>query len=140
VEALAGLIPAELLPRERIKQTIAEIDRLALERQSASGADHPVVQRFWEIVDHIIGREDGMTVHLLNHYRDPNRKFAINLVEFEQRARAIQLIPPSDTDLKKHLRGSRSRKFLAAKSVNSRNGKSVHCWVFENPAGASPQT
>jgi len=143
VEVLGALIPASFLPREQIEATLAFVDQMAVDRQAASGADHPVVQRFWEMVDHIIAREESSGASAsesLNFHRNP-AKIAINLVEFERRARNQNLIPPNDAELKRHLRGSRSRPFLAAKPVNRRgDGKSVHCWVFENPAGTPSTT
>ena len=139
VEALTGLIPANLLPRDRIDATLRFIDRMAVDRQAASGADHPVVQRFWEIVDHLLMKEQivGTTEgESLNRHRNPE-KFAISLTEFERRARNANLIPPDANDLKKHLRGSRSRKFITTGSVNpAGGGPSVHCWVFERPLHA----
>lgn len=142
VDALAGLIPASLLPREHLQRTIAFIDAMALDRQAASGADHPIVQRFWEIVDHLLFKEaqsDLQPSESLNRHRIPG-KIAISLVEFERRARGVGLIPPDATELKRHLRGSRSRKFITTGSVNAVGGGSVHCWTFENPAGATPSS
>ena len=140
IETLAHLIPAKHLPREWISQTIGFVDQIALQRQISSGGDHPNVQRFWEIVDHLLGNEtegqwsDGKS---LNQSRKPET-LAISLVEFERRARSIGLQPPPDAELKKVLRGSRSRKFLGCKPVNNPIGKIVHCWVFENPNGGGP--
>ncbi len=142
VEALSGLLPSELLPPERIQKTLRFIDQMALDRQQSSGADHPLVQRFWEMVDHIISREETIGTEPDNHinqHRDPS-KIAISLVDFERRARNVGLHPPDPLELKKHLKNSRSRKFLAAQAVNTKSGRSVHCWVFENPAAPSSQT
>lgn len=137
VAALGKLIPANLLRPEWLAQTVDFVNRSALERQTVAGGDHPTVRRFWEIVDHLLGNEtenqwsEGKS---LNQARNPD-VIAISLVEFERRARGIGLQPPSDADLKKVLRGSRSRKFIACKPVNNPLGKSVHCWVFDNPNG-----
>jgi len=33
-------------------------------------------------------------------------------------------------ELKKHLKTSKTRKFIDDKQVNCRDGKNRHCWVF----------
>ncbi|MEZ5688717.1 MAG: toprim domain-containing protein [Caenibius sp.] len=141
VEMLAHLFPKNLMPVEWIKHTIDHIDKAALDRQTTSGGDHPVVRRFWEIADYILNAET-QDHHLegrsLNQSRKPDQVYAINLVEFERRARQMALTPPTDDELKKHLRGSRSRKFIDLKVVNNPNGHRVHCWVFENPDAGGP--
>jgi hypothetical protein len=134
VETLAKLIPERKLPAGSIKQTLAMIDKIALERQQTSGGDHPVVSRFWEMVDHLLSAEkeeqwaDGTS---LNQSCKPEERIAISLVEFERRARMNNLQPPSDADLKKHLKGSRSRKFLKVGPVTNPAKRSTHCWQFE---------
>ncbi len=134
VETLAKLIPEHQLPQGSIKKTLAMIDKIALERQQTSGGDHPVVSRFWEMVDHLLSAEkeeqwaDGTS---LNQSCKPDEKIAISLVEFERRARMNNLQPPSDADLKKHLKGSRSRKFVKVGPVTNPAKRSTHCWQFE---------
>jgi hypothetical protein len=141
VELLGMLIPEMHLPREWLKSTVKFVDQIALDRQQSSGGDHPIVIRFWEMVDHLIAAEkpelwqDGTS---LNHSRKPDEFIAISLVEFEKRARMNNLNPPSDAELKRHLKGSRSRKFIAAKPVNNPAGKVGQCWVFERPASEKP--
>lgn len=141
LDALATLIPKERLPAAWLEATHAAIARIAAERQISSGADHPVVQRFWDIVDHLLAHEDATKWgegNSLNQSRKPGELYAINLVEFERRARMAGLQPPLDGDLKKHLRSSRARKFLGAKSVNNPADRGVHCWVFDNPNKPGP--
>jgi hypothetical protein len=141
VELLGLLIPEKQLPRDWLKATVAFVDRIALDRQQASGGDHPVVQRFWEMVDVLISAEkddqhaEGTS---LNQSTKPGEYLAISLVEFEKRARTNQLQPPSDMDLKKHLRGSRSRKFVKVGTVTNPAGRSVHCWLFERHPSEKP--
>lgn len=141
LDALTTLIPEQRLPKAWLEQTHATIGALAIERQLASGSDHPVVLRFWDIVDHLLANEtndqwgEGRS---LNQSRKPEELYAINLVEFERRARMANLSPPADTDLKKHLKSSRARKFIAAKSVNNPADRGVHCWVFDNPNKPGP--
>lgn len=137
VESLGRLIPEKLLPKAWLQQTVEFVDRIALDRQQASGGDHPVVTRFWEIFDNLVAaeKEDQWRAgNSLNQSRKPDEYIAVNLVDFEKRARANQLQPPNDIDLKRHLKGSRSRKFLeAAKNVNNPDGRVVRCWVFARP-------
>ncbi|MGM0563655.1 MAG: toprim domain-containing protein [Pseudomonadota bacterium] len=108
---------------------------MAIERQKSISADHPVVQDFWEVYDYIEGLHDKTT---LNHYGDSDELIAINLRQFEAWAADLKLRIPYMADLKRHLRASRSRKFVDAnRSVRSKLGKSlestktVKCWVFE---------
>jgi hypothetical protein len=143
IDTLAHLIPETLLPKGRLGQTVDFVDRIALARQQSSGGDHPTVSRFWEIVDTLIAAEkpeqwaDGLS---LNQSRKPEELIAINLVEFEKRARMNNIQPPNDADLKRHLRGSRSRKFIDAKLINppGDSGRRSYCWVFERPASEKP--
>jgi hypothetical protein len=58
---------------------------------------------------------------------------AIRLVEYEARCRNAGITPPEIDKLKKLLRASKSRKWLATKNVNNPVGQIVSCWVFENP-------
>ena len=141
VETLTHLIPEKLLPPARIKQTLAFVDRIALDRQQSSGGDHPVVSRFWEMFDHLVSAEDDQKWaegNSLNQSCKPDEMIAVSLVEFEKRARSNQLQPPSDAELKKHLKGSRSRKFVKAGTVTNPAKRSTHCWVFARPASEKP--
>lgn len=133
LEATAKILP---IRPEYIDPTIRFIGEMALDRQQSSGSDHPIVQQFWEKVDWLLAREDGPNFNpndSLNRHRKSDQLFAINLNSFEQRVRAAGLTPMNMDELKKHLPGSRARKFLAAKSVNGPDGRGSHCWVFENP-------
>lgn len=121
------------------KATHALLVSMAVERQQAINADHPFVQRFWELFDSLdVERRSsafGDTEEVadqLNHSRD-TELLAINLIEFEERCSRRGLKLPSDmTDLKKHLRTSRQRRFVDVKTVNSRiTNSSKKCWVFQ---------
>ena len=135
VEALAGLFPA--IRPEWIDETLALVDRMALDRQNSAGGDHPLVADFWDKVDYLIGREktdaweQGAS---LNCHRDRERVIAINLPEFESRCHQAGIRPPPIDQLKKLLRNSRSRKWLQYKAVNAIDGRTIKCWVFEQPA------
>lgn len=133
VEALAHLFPNIRL--EWIAETVKLVDAMALDRQQSCGGDHPLVARFWEQVEYLLDREkleDFDNGKSLNQHRKPD-KIAIRMVEYEARCRNAGLTPPDIDKLKKHLRGSKSRKFLATENVNNPTGAIVRCFVFENP-------
>ncbi|WP_313800951.1 bifunctional DNA primase/helicase [Sphingobium sp.] len=133
VEALPHLFP-NIRP-EWIAETLQQIDAMALDRQQSCGGDHPLVSRFWEQVEFLLDREktaDHEEGKSLNQHRDLN-KIAIRLVEFEARCRNAGIVPPDMDKLKKLLRGSKSRKWLATKNVRNPADHIVLCWIFENP-------
>lgn len=106
---------------------------MAIERQQAINDDHPHVQAFWELFEHIDGKLNDES---LNHSRDPEL-IAISLVEFEERLAKRGLRLPADgPELKRRLKTSRVRRFVDVKTVNSSitNG-SKKCWVFRHAAG-----
>lgn len=130
-----------------VRETIAFVDRMALDRQTTSGGDSAPVAAFWEKVDWLIARESPEaweSGNSLNQHRKRDQGLiAINLVEFEARCRSGGLVAPDMAELKKHLRGSKSRKFLAAGpggKVNNPVGKIVSCWVFQQPANPQSPT
>lgn len=135
LEALPRLFP-DRCKQAWIDEAIVEIDRMALDRQQSAGADHPLVAEFWEKVDFLLSKEtvdqheNGQS---LNRSRKPDQLIAINMPDFEGRCRNNGILPPRMDDLKKVLRGSKSRRFLARKPVNPPQGKSQDCWVFEQP-------
>lgn len=133
VDALRHVVK---LSEEQHLATKALLERMAVERQIAINADHPHVARFWELFEHVdghIGPMQGGDDHTsLNHSRDRDL-IAINLVEFEERCAKRGLRMPVDmTEMKKHLRTSRLRRFVDVKVVNSvETGRSKKCWVFQ---------
>jgi len=137
IEALPKLFPN--CRQEWVEQTIAEVDRMALDRQQSAGGDHPLVSDFWEKVDYLIGREnetDHAEGKSLNRHRKADDFLAINLPDFEARCRQAGIFPPPLDQLKKLLRGSKSRRWLATKAVNPPIGKAQQCWIFEQPQAA----
>src|SRR3546814_1408847 len=100
------------MDEDAIGQTIRFIDAMALDRQQSVGGDHPLVQSFWDKVDFILDveakagtkPEDG-----INRHRDSAKYFAINLNQFDQRVRNLNIAPMQMDELKKVLRGSRRR-------------------------------
>ncbi|NNC24234.1 bifunctional DNA primase/helicase [Salinisphaera sp. USBA-960] len=108
--------------------------QMARERQTAINADHPMVEEFWEAYDFIESMYEGSS---LNHYgsNEDHGRIAINLKEFEAMCGQHRLhsVPPVK-EMKRYLRGSRSRPFVDSNiSVRSRlrdNAATVRCWVF----------
>ncbi|CCG07049.1 toprim domain-containing protein [Pararhodospirillum photometricum] len=124
VEALGTLVG---LPESWVAETLDTLSVATAERQQAVASDHPVVEEFWELLD-------WLGLSMVNHSRDPGL-LAINLnMVVELAGRSSQAMPPL-IDLKRHLKGSRTRRFIAIKTVNSCLDdfvdKRVKCWVFE---------
>lgn len=123
--------------REWVAEAVKLVDAMALDREQSIEGDHPVVAAFWENVNWLIGREsdnDKAMGKSLNRHRKPEEFIAINLPEYESRCRNAGLSAPDIDKLKKHLRGSKSRKWLASKAINAVDGKTQQCWVFQIPA------
>lgn len=138
LEALPKLFP-NCRP-EWVAQAIDQVDKMALDRQQSAGGDHPIVADFWEKVEYLIGREPGDAHEVgasLNRHRRAEDFVAINLPDFEARCRQAGIFPPPLDQLKKLLRGSKSRRWVATKAVNPPgNSKAQQCWVFEQPKAA----
>lgn len=134
LDTLPALFPN--CQRSWVDQAIAEVDRMALDRQQSAGGDHPLVSDFWEKVDYLLGFEAGDAEDVgnsVNRSRRAENLIAINLPDFEARCRKANLIPPHLDALKKLLPSSKSRKFIAYRKVNPPNGKPQWCWVFQRP-------
>lgn len=125
-----------LLPESYLEPAREMVQDMAMERQGAVNADHPMVQEFWEAYDYLEGLSATPT---LNHYGD-GKLIAVNLKHFEQVCAEAKIRIPPITELKRHLKTSRCRKFIeASRTVRSviRNdnsalgSSSVRCWVFE---------
>lgn len=106
------------------------------ERHRLSETDHPNVVLFWERYDVMAARDAAQMhppEHPINHSRTSD-VIAISLVQYEQRCGDLRLSMPCPmTELKRLLKTSKARKFVATKAVNSLTGKTVTCWVFQNP-------
>lgn len=133
VDALALLLP---LPAPILDDTQATLRRCAGERQKAIAADHPIVEEFWEAFDYLDNLGAGGR---LNHSKD-ERLIGVSLKEFEALAGEMRIHVPDQLTLKRHLKNSRNRKFIANKSINSRirqatkgHQATARCWVFEAP-------
>lgn len=124
------------IPKEMVEDTRNKLVDMAIERQSAISADHPLVTEFWEAYDYL--QSCGDTECAVNHSRDPQR-IAVNLNDFiAKAARRSQPVPDLKL-LRAYLRDSRRHKLIDANlTVNSalkvdstRKGIAVRCWVFE---------
>lgn len=125
---------------EEHAQLHAQIRLMAIERQCAINADHPVVDEFWDMFEYLNGDE---AYPMLNHSRDPG-VIAINLNHFMQVASDHRQQVANMRDLTKLLKGSRRHKYLGQRVVNSairdrdlsgKGSTSQRCWIFENKAG-----
>lgn len=143
-QLLAMLAALRLVLTLRDEQHDAAVDLIVAmtsERQLAINSDHPIVERFWELFDYIDGLQFDTVEHPIDHSRRAE-VIAVNLPDFEQQCAHRRLQPPTSAELKKHLKTSKSRRFVATKNVNSTTGKTMACWVFQRspPAAPSPRT
>ena len=137
VEGLRELLPVR---PEWITETVTMIDAMALDRQQSSGADHPLVQRFWEQIDYLASVETDNTALPINVSRKPLEKVAISLPHYEKLCRDRGQQPVPGDLLHKLLPGSKRRKFIAKAGVNCCDDKNRHCWVFQaDRATATPE-
>lgn len=136
--ALDAMAPVVGMPAWMHEKAAAHILTLSAERDARLAANHPSVDRFWELVNFLIETENATpaTGGFLDHSRSPD-VIAIRLIEFEQRCAHRKLEMPPLVELKKYLKASKHPKFIDNKPVNSRNtGTAVHCWVFQRtPSG-----
>lgn len=136
VEALGKLFPA--VKPAWIAETIALVDSMALDRQQRAGGDDPKVAAFWDKYDYLEAME-GEHLHAegkgVNQHIKRESFIAVSLNQFEMRCRSAGLTVPDMDELRRLLRGSRSRKFLSHKGVRNPAGNTVKCFVFERPAG-----
>jgi hypothetical protein len=137
VDALEVVLP---ITREQKQAAHNALIDMAVARQQAINADHPVVQEFWELFDYLDA--EGKGTPRLNHSRD-DQHIAVSLPHFLSVAaqHGISKIP-SLADLKRLLPESRARKYVDYKSVNSAitvaegRGVTVKCWVFRRERAA----
>ncbi|MBQ4864581.1 toprim domain-containing protein [Pseudoalteromonas sp. MMG013] len=126
---------------QQVEATYNMLSTMAVERQKAISAEHPLVQEFWDVFDFLEG--DGESLRVVDHHRDPS-KIAVNLNHFTEIATERRQYVPPLTDLKRLLKSCRTRKFLGQQTVNSavnarinnenplaRKPSAVKCWVFE---------
>lgn len=110
------------------------ITRMCIQRHGAVRADHPDIVQFWESFDYIESQIET-EADCINHHRKDDL-IAISLPQIEQvfARKSIRLPGENMAQLKKLLPTSKARKFLGQSTVNSRNGRGIHCWIFKKPS------
>lgn len=112
-----------------------QIMAMALQREQAIDADHPIVAEFWDMYEYLNGGDDKPMV---NHARSP-QEIAVNLNHFLQVAvEHRQQVPPL-RELKALLKGSKRHRYIGQRVVNSAikardlncSSTSERCWIFE---------
>jgi hypothetical protein len=132
VDGKAAIEAAQLAEGQKL------IEKMCLEQHGALGADHPIVQQFWESFDFLDAklREGKLESEIagLNHHRKANM-IAIRMPEIEALFNAHRLSIPGGSmlELKKMLPHSKRRKYIGQGIVNGRDGKTAHCWIFSKP-------
>ena len=118
------------LGRDDIREAHTYLLALARAREDAILADPVCVAQFWDIYDYLTSVTASLS---LNHTARPGQ-IAINLNHFMREAIDRRQTMPDLADLKRHLRSSRSRKFLKQGTVRSAlwDSKTVKCWIFES--------
>ena len=130
------------LDENQLASTQQKLTVMALERQSAISADHPLVAEFWEVYEYLESLGEGPQV---NHSADP-KVIAIHLNGFVKLAREHHQTVADLKVLRPLLENSRSRKLLEAnKSTYSvihaaqvtanplrEKPKTLRCWVFQS--------
>jgi hypothetical protein len=130
------------LTDEMLHATQQQLMTMALERQSAISADHPLVAEFWDVYEYLESTGEGPQV---NHSTDP-KLIAINLNQFAEKASEHRQNLADLKTLRPLLKNSRSHKLIDVnKSVHSavraaqaaknsmldRSALTVKCWVFK---------
>ena len=130
------------LDENQLATTQQQLVTMALERQSAISADHPLVAEFWEVYDYLESLGEGPQV---NHSND-TKLIAINLNEFAEKASEHRQNLADLKTLRALLGDCRSRKLLetnkptysvirAAQSAANPlfdKPKTVRCWIFQS--------
>lgn len=118
------------------KQLQQQIVTMAVERQQAINADHPLVSEFWDMYEYLNGDDERPR---LNHSRKPETEIAINLNHFVTVAADHKQQIPAIRDIKNLLKTSRRYKYDGQRVVNSTiharrenytGSGSERCWVF----------
>lgn len=120
------------------RQGLEFIAHMIRQRQRVTSSEHPVVERFWAIYDYLAEMEGDQVIDRINKHRKSDEYIAVNLPNFFERCRERGQTPPTEDELRKHLKTSKTRKFIEQKSVNSPTGKGFHCWIFARPISEQP--
>ena len=125
------------LPADLLNKTHQHIDQLAVTRDRALEADHPIVAQFWEAFDWLQSNEGDTHPDPVNVHRKPDELIAVSLHRFEARCHEARISCPPIDELKKHLKSSKSRPFWKMDTVNPVTGRPIHCWIFQTPEAAA---
>ncbi|UUT14497.1 toprim domain-containing protein [Pseudomonas zeae] len=129
------------LDDNQVATTQQALMSMALERQAAISADHPLVAEFWEVFEYLESLGEGPQV---NHSNDP-KLIAINLNEFAEMASVHRQNLGDLKTLRGLLVNSRSRKWQetnkpiysavraaqAASHAMPKKTTTVRCWIFQ---------
>jgi hypothetical protein len=129
------------LDENQVAITQQALMSMALERQAAISADHPLVAEFWEVFEYLESLGEGPQV---NHSIDP-KLIAINLNEFAELASVHRQNLGDLKTLRGLLVNSRSRKWQetnkpiysavraaqAASHSMPKKTTTVRCWIFQ---------
>lgn len=135
IDVLALVAPITKHMRD---ETLRELADMAVQRQRAISADHPLVAEFWEVFEYL---ETMAADAVVNHSADPDY-IAINLNEMVERASEHRQNLGDLRVLRHLLKDSRSRKFVASNkpthsairaAQDAYGGRSatVKCWIFK---------
>lgn len=139
VDCLRLICPLE---DNHVATTQQALMTMALERQAAISADHPLVAEFWEVYEYLESLGEGPQV---NHSTDP-KLIAINLNEFAEKASEHRQNLADLKTLRGLLVNSRSHKWLesnkavysavrasqAAGNAMFNKPTTVRCWIFQS--------
>lgn len=120
------------------RQGLQFIAEMTKQRQRITSSEHPVVEKFWGIFDYLAELEGDGTQRPLNNARKPDETIAVCLPQFMERCRQHGQIPPTEDELRRHLKTSKSRKYVGQGTVNAPDGKYFHCWKFQRPISENP--
>jgi hypothetical protein len=127
-ECLKLIVP---LSDHHIKQTQDKLISGAIEWQASLDEDHPVVFEFWQTFEYL-NSKFGEQGNALNHSNSPDLEIAISLQDFNARCIESKQETVSTKDLREHLLGSKSRKYLRTAAVYSRLEKrTLRCMIFK---------
>ena len=139
VDCLGLVCPLDENQRVTTHQALTS---MAMERQAAISADHPLVAEFWDVYDYLESLGEGPQV---NHSVDP-KLIAINLNEFAEKANEHRQNLADLKTLRALLINSCSRKLLevnkatysAVRAMQAANNSMMkkptilRCWIFKS--------
>lgn len=133
VECLKLFVP---ISDNDISTVHAKLKHYAEHWQMSMEEDHPTVQQFWFTFEFLNSRSSPtgnfIDDNLLNHSNHPESEIAINLEYFNARCIEEKQETIPSKDLRELLLGSKKRKYLYTKVVNSRLEKrALRCMIFK---------